>query len=127
MNNQPIKVKRYYILRGVGYLYKVFAVLSVLIALGGIGFILIHFVGLPDSERLRPGSWNILWQQIIGSLVVGFLFALLFGTLGQLIDVMLSTNEHTRIMAEMVQRQTKILQAMQRDTTRENRINIPTE
>lgn len=127
MNTQQIKVRRYYILRGVGYLYKVLALLSVLVALGGIGFLFVNFVGLPDVERLHPGRYNILWQQIIGSLVVGFMFALLFGTLGQLIDVMLSTNEHTRIMADMVQKQAKILQVMQRDGIRENRVNVPTE
>lgn len=127
MTEQQIKVKRYYILRGVGYLYRVFAVLSVLIALGGIGFLFINFVGLPDSERLLPGRYNILWQQIIGSLVTGFLFCLFFGTLAQLIDVTLSTNEHTRIMAEMVQRQTKILQVMHREATKDNRVTSPIE
>lgn len=102
-----IQVKRYYILRGVGYLYKILAVLSVLIALGGIGFLFINFVGLPDAERLAPGRYNILWQQIIGSLLVGFLFCLLFGTLGQLIDVVLATNDHTRQIVDALNRQNR--------------------
>lgn len=111
MIRRRLSVKRYYILRAVGYLYRVFAVLSVLLALGGAGFLLINFVGLPDTERLAAGRYNILWQQIIGALITGLLFGLLFGTLAQLIEVTLATNENTRQIAEAMTRQTKILYA----------------
>lgn len=123
MSKQPVKIKRYYILRGVGYLYKVLAVLSVLIALGGIGFLFINFVGLPNEERLAPGRYSILWQQIIGSLLAGFLFCLLFGTLGQMIDVLLSTNEYMRQVVELTQYQASLV----KKSTQVNQVKIPGE
>lgn len=122
MSRQPVKIKRYPILSFVAYLYKVFAVLSVIAAIGGTALRFADLFFTPYQFR----DYGAAWTQIALMLSVGGIIGLICGTLGQVIDVMLTTNEYMRQIAEQSAKNTKILYAAHPDIVK-NINRVPTE
>ena len=105
MSKQPVKIRRYPILKLVGYLYKVFAVLAVVAAIGGTALRFADLFVTPYQSR----DYGTAWAQIALMLIAGGITGLICGTLGQMIDVLLSTNEYMRQMVEMTQYEVSLL------------------
>jgi cytochrome c oxidase assembly factor CtaG len=111
MSKQTVKIKRYPILSFVGYLYKVFAVLAVIAAIGGTTLRFADLFFTPYYDR----NYTEAWAQIALMLSMGGIIGLVCGTLGQIIDVILATNEYMRQIADQSARNTKILYAAHPD------------
>jgi hypothetical protein len=101
MNNQPVKVKRYYGLRLMSIVYKALAVMTVLAAIGAVGYISIDFFNIPYSLRANARI-NGLYEVINIMLTIGIgggLLAFILYTLSQVLDVLVSMGDNLRAMA----------------------------
>lgn len=97
MNNKPQKISRYYGLRVVSTIYKLLSVLTVLLVLGGIGYISVAAINSPFSDSYDLQIWV---PQALGLVIGGGLLAFTFFVLAQLVDVQLSMNNKLRIMLQ---------------------------
>jgi hypothetical protein len=106
MTNKPVKINRYYGLRVVSTIYKLLAVLTVLIVIGGTGYLSLAASTSPFGDA-QDFYW---WLPRALSLVVGGgLLAFTFFVLAQLVDIQLSMNNKMR---EMVNQNEQLLKAV---------------
>lgn len=106
MNNKAVKINRYYGLRVVSTVYKLLAVLTVLIIVGGTGYLALAAATSPLND-FYDFHW---WLPRALSLVIGGgLLAFTFFVLAQLVDVQLSMNNKMR---EMLKQNDEIVQAV---------------
>ncbi len=89
MKNQSIKTNQYYGLRLIKLIYKMLCLLVVITALGGLGYISLQAVNLPETTYAKFTWWL---PQALGLVVGGGLLALTFYVVAQLIEVQLAVN-----------------------------------
>lgn len=100
-NQQPLKIKRYYGLRLMSVIYKALAVMTVLAAIGAVGYISIDFFNIPYALRANVRT-NGLYEVINIMLAIGVgsgLLAFILYTLSQVLDVLVSMGDNLRAMA----------------------------
>lgn len=98
-DEEPIKIRPYYGLRLASLIYKVLAVLTVIVVLGALGYISIAAVNSPLPDNVDFQIWA---QQAPGLLIVGLL-SFTFFVLAQIIDVQMGMNEKLRQMLKQNQ------------------------
>ena len=99
--NKPVKVKRYYGLRLMSIVYKALAIVTVLIAIGAVGYISIDFFNIPYSIRAnaRTNGLSEVINLMLGIGIGGVLLAFTFFALSQVLDVLVSISDNLRAMA----------------------------
>jgi hypothetical protein len=89
MQNQSVKLQRYYGLRLISLIYKMLCVLTILFVMGALGYLSLAAVNSPLSDWF---DFQIWLPQALGLVIGGGLTALTFYVLAQMIEVQLSIN-----------------------------------
>lgn len=106
---QPPKVKRYYGLHLISLIYKMLTVLTVILVLGGVGYISLFAV----ESRLSDWYDFNWWLPRAAALIVGGgILALTFYVLSQLVDIQIDHNRSLHEMVGLLKRQSKSLETL---------------
>lgn len=100
-----LRIDRYYGLRFVSTLYKLLAVLTVLIVLGAMGYLGAQYLGIPYSARVNFPTASDFGVPMLSILIGGGLLALTLYVLSQLIEIQLAMNNKMRQLVDHFQRQ----------------------
>jgi hypothetical protein len=105
---QP-KIKRYYVLRLIGVVYKLFSILTVIASI-----VVTIWAGMDIAYGNHPDKYQypftfVALALVCGLIIGGGLLALTFAVFGQLIDLLIEMNENMRIVAARQEKSTRSL------------------
>lgn len=96
----PVKVKHYYVLRVVSVVYKLLAILTVIITTSAVAWVMIDISYGNHPDRYSPPIAAMWILQVSGMIVGGGLLALTFAVIGQLIDLLITMNDNMRVISQ---------------------------
>ena len=104
------KPTQYYGLRLIRLIYQMLCLLTVIVALGGLGYISLHALNSPAPDRADFELWL---PQALGLVIGGGLLALTFYVIAQVIEVQLSINAKMNVLLKSVDSVPAALQAQE--------------
>jgi hypothetical protein len=112
MGSASLKVKRYYGLYLISFLYKIFTILTAIFSIGGIGYITLYAVNSPLSDRADFDWWL---PQALGLVLGAGLLGLTFYVISQIVDVQIDNNRNMHAIAQKMDEQTALLKLIKAD------------